>query len=270
VKNLQRENPSCARSCSAILVEDVIGKSARMREILRLSTKCPAAQHGAIRGKRHRKEISPRHHNIGDRAAKPFVTSVRALEETCSRASCSAARREGGKFELRRGHLFLDEIGASRPNSSDLLRVLEDRSFYRVARRGSRVGAGDRRTRVNLKKPWAGTFRDDLFYAECDRDPSAAAARAPRGRSAAGAAFPGTAVARTGKDVRGSRDALRLLMDHDCGQRHELENAVERAMVPARKDPREEDFAFCRAAVAEVSRVSAGNEPAGDEKHWSP
>jgi transcriptional regulator of acetoin/glycerol metabolism len=112
-----------------------------------------------------------------------------------------------GKFEMADGGtIFLDEIGDISPKLQvDLLRVLQERSFYRVG--GSQEVRVDVRviaaTHVNLQQAVAGgKFREDLVLpAERDRDPHSAAARAARGYSAAGASFPGAAGARMGKDI---------------------------------------------------------------------
>jgi two-component system response regulator HydG len=150
------------------------------------------------------------------------------------------------------GTLFLDRIDCVSPRLQvDLLRVLQDRTFYRVGggeevRVGARVIAA---THVNLKEAVAaGAFRDDLFYRL-----NVIEIRLPplRERRVDVPLLAGHFLERLshelGKDVSGiSEDALRLLMDHDWpGNVHELESAVERAMVTSRgKALEEEDFAF--------------------------
>ena len=83
-------------------------------------------------------------HNSGDRAAKPFVAvSCAALAETLLEcelfghekgAFTGASQQKQGKFEMADGGtIFLDEIGDISPKLQvDLLRVLQERSFYRV------------------------------------------------------------------------------------------------------------------------------------------
>jgi two-component system, NtrC family, response regulator AtoC len=84
-------------------------------------------------------------------------------------AFTGAAMRRKGKFEMAEGGtLFLDEIGdISSKLQLDLLRVLEDRHFFRVG--GSESIHVDVRiiaaTNRNLQKAVAdGSFREDLFY----------------------------------------------------------------------------------------------------------
>ena len=118
-------------------------------------------------------------HNSGDRAAKPFVAvSCAALAETLLESELfghekgsftGASQQKRGKFEMADGGtIFLDEIGDISPKLQvDLLRVLQDRAFYRVGgnqevRVDVRVVAA---THVNLQQAVAeGRFRDDLFY----------------------------------------------------------------------------------------------------------
>jgi|WetSurMetagenome_2_1015567.scaffolds.fasta_scaffold128779_1 two-component system, NtrC family, response regulator AtoC len=84
-------------------------------------------------------------------------------------AFTGAAMRRKGKFEMADGGtLFLDEIGDISPKLQlDLLRVLEDRRFFRVGGSDSiqvdvRIVAATNR---DLPKAVAdGTFREDLFY----------------------------------------------------------------------------------------------------------
>ena len=91
-------------------------------------------------------------HNAGDRASKPFVAvSCAALAETLLESELfghekgsftGANQQKRGKFEMAdTGTIFLDEIGDISPKLQvDLLRVLQDRAFYRVGRqrRGAR------------------------------------------------------------------------------------------------------------------------------------
>src|SRR6266516_1828360 len=84
-------------------------------------------------------------------------------------ASTGAAERRLGRFELAEGGtIFLDEVGEMPPATQvKLLRVLEDRSFFRVG--GAQAIKVDVRviaaTNKSLKEEVAlGRFRDDLFY----------------------------------------------------------------------------------------------------------
>jgi DNA-binding NtrC family response regulator len=118
-------------------------------------------------------------HAESPRSLGPFVAvSCAALTETLLEselfghekgAFTGAAVRRKGKFEMaHEGTLFLDEIGdITAKLQLDLLRVLEDRHFFRVG--GSESIHVDVRiiaaTNRNLAKAVAdGAFREDLFY----------------------------------------------------------------------------------------------------------
>jgi two-component system, NtrC family, response regulator AtoC len=118
-------------------------------------------------------------HMESQRSGGPFVAvSCAALTETLLEselfghekgAFTGAAVRRKGKFEMSQsGTLFLDEIGdITSKLQLDLLRVLEDRHFFRVG--GSESIQVDVRiiaaTNRDLPKAVAdGSFREDLFY----------------------------------------------------------------------------------------------------------
>jgi transcriptional regulator with PAS, ATPase and Fis domain len=202
-------------------------------------------------------------HYSGDRAAKPFIgVSCAALAETLLEselfgyekgAFTGAAAQKKGKFELANGGtIFLDEIGDISPKLQiDLLRVLQERKFYRVG--GNEEIEVDVRviaaTHRNLQQSVLdGTFRDDLFYRlnvisiqiptlhERKEDIPLLARHfieqlAPELRKPAA-------------DI--SEGALKLLMDYNWpGNVRELENAIERALVTCRSGIlTEEDFQF--------------------------
>ena len=107
----------------------------------------------------------------------------------------AVARREG-KFEAADGGtLFLDEIGdMSLETQAKLLRVLQEKQFERIG--GNQPLSADVRiiaaTNQDLEAMVAqGRFREDLVLShQGGRDPAAAFARAARGYSADGPAFP--------------------------------------------------------------------------------
>ncbi len=118
-------------------------------------------------------------HAESPRGQGPFVAvSCAALTETLLEselfghekgAFTGAVGRRKGKFEMAQGGtLFLDEIGDISPKLQlDLLRVLEDRRFFRVG--GSEPVDVDVRiiaaTNKDLQKAVAdGAFREDLYY----------------------------------------------------------------------------------------------------------
>ena len=191
-------------------------------------------------------------HFSGDRRSKPFIgVSCAALAETLLESELfghekgsftGAAGRTAGKFEAADGGtIFLDEIGDISPKlQMDLLRVLQERKFFRVG--------GTEETEVDVRVIAAthrdlrqavrdGTFRDDLYYRL-----NVISIRIPplRDRREDIPLLARHFIERLGpemkKEVAGiTGEALRLLMDH-CwpGNVRELENAVERAMVTCR------------------------------------
>jgi DNA-binding NtrC family response regulator len=165
------------------------------------------------------------------------------------------------------GTIFLDEIGDISPKLQvDLLRVLQNRSFYRVG--GSVEVKVDVRvvaaTHVNLQQAVAdGKFRDDLYYRLNVIEIRIPPLRERREDIPLLAHhFVERLSHELGKDVdEVGEGALRLLMDHNWpGNVRELENAVERAMVTCRGPVlTERDFGFlAQAAPATGWAVPAG------------
>jgi DNA-binding NtrC family response regulator len=267
VKNLQRENAILRKKLSRqYRVGDVIGKSQKMQEILALAHEVSSLRSTVlIQGESGTgKEMVARAvHFSGDRAAKPFVAvSCAALAETLLEtelfghekgAFTGASQQKRGKFELADGGtIFLDEIGdIAAKLQVDLLRVLQDRSFYRVG--GSEEVKVDVRviaaTNVNLRQAVAeGKFREDLFYRlnvieiripplrERREDIPLLAAHFVEKLS--------HELGRAVDDI--TEGALKALMAYDWpGNVRELENAIERAIVTCRtRALTEDDFSF--------------------------
>ncbi len=267
VKNLQRENSILRKKLTRqYRFGDIISKNARMQEIFTLASDVSSLRSTVlIQGESGTgKELIARAiHFSGDRAAKPFVAvSCAALTESLleselfghekgSFTGASAQRR--GKFEMADGGtLFLDEIGDISPKLQvDLLRVLQERAFYRVG--GSDEVRVDVRviaaTKVDLREAvQQSRFRDDLYYRlnviEIDVPPL-------RNRREdvplLAEHFLERLTPELRKEISGiSEGALRLLMDYSWpGNVRELENSVERAMVTCRGHVlTEDDFAF--------------------------
>jgi DNA-binding NtrC family response regulator len=271
VKTLQRENRVLRqRLAKQYSFHDIISKSPKMHEIFELVQETANLRSTVlIQGESGTgKELVARAiHFSGDRAGKPFIAvSCAALAESLLESELfghergsftGATERTRGKFEQAEGGtLFLDEIGDISPKLQvDLLRVLQERTFFRVG--GSEEVRVDVRviaaTRVNLQEMVAaGTFRDDLFYRLNVINIRIPPLRERREDVPLLAhAFVERLSQEIGKEVGElSEGALRLLIDHDWpGNVRELENAVERAIVTARTHVlTEEDFAFLRSA----------------------
>ncbi|WP_319521365.1 sigma-54 dependent transcriptional regulator [uncultured Desulfosarcina sp.] len=160
-------------------------------------------------------------------------------------AFTDARETKKGRLELANGGtLFLDEIGEiSMRMQIDLLRVLEDRVFYRVG--GTQPLEADFRviaaTNRDLKEAIAeGSFREDLFY----RLNVIAFAMPPLSHRKEDIPllcdhFLRRFAQETNKPIRQvSREAMDEMMLYDWpGNIRELENAIERAVVVG-KGPR--------------------------------
>jgi DNA-binding NtrC family response regulator len=283
VKNLQRENTILRKKLTRqYSLHDVISKNSKMHDILSLAQEISSLPSTVlIQGESGTgKELIARAiHNSGDRAPKPFVAvSCAALAETLLEselfghekgAFTGAAAQRQGKFELAHGGtIFLDEIGDISPKLQvDLLRVLQDRAFYRVGgsdevRVDVRVVAA---THVNLQQAVAdGRFRDDLFYRLNVIEIRIPPLRERREDIPLLAAHFLERISRElGRDVSEIHDgALRILMDyHWPGNVRELENALERAVVTCRgRELQAEHFGFLTsgAAASQPWNVPAG------------
>jgi DNA-binding NtrC family response regulator len=272
VKNLQRENLILRkRLTKQYSFQDIISKNAKMIEMFDLIREIASLRSTVLiqGGSGTGKELVARAiHFSGSRAARPFVAvSCAALTETLLESELfghekgsftGAVERKRGKFEMADGGtLFLDEIGDISPKLQiDLLRVLQERSFFRVG--GNQEVKVDVRviaaTRVNLEEAVAaGTFRDDLFYRLNVINIHIPSLRDRREDVPLLVHhFIERLSHELGKDVGDiSEAALKLLMDHEWpGNVRELENAVERALVTAKGHIlTEDDFAFLKRPV---------------------
>ncbi len=280
LRNLQRENAILRRKLSRkYRLCDLVSKNARMAEIFELVR--GVASHRStvlIQGESGTgKELVARAiHFTGDRRSRPFVAvSCAALAETLLEselfghergAFTGAVAQKKGKFELADGGtLFLDEIGDVSPKLQvDLLRVLQERRFFRVGGTGEievdvRVIAATHRDLAREVRE--GRFREDLFY-RLDvinlRLPPLRERREDIPLLAQ--EFLDRLSHELGREAAGISDqALRLLMDHDWpGNVRELENAVERALVTCATGALSaEDFAFLRPRSAPPAATAA-------------
>jgi DNA-binding NtrC family response regulator len=283
VKNLQRENAILRKKLTKQYnYRDVVTKNARMQDILQLTQDISSLRSTVlIRGESGTgKELIARAiHFSGSRAEKPFVAvNCAALTESLLEselfgyekgAFTGAGAQTRGKFEMAEGGtIFLDEIGDISPKlQADLLRVLQEKSFYRVGG-GTEVHVDVRviaATNKDLQEAVRQErFRDDLYYRL-----NVIEIRIPplRERREDIPLLTDHLVERIGrelgKETAGvSEGALNLLMDYDWpGNVRELENALERAMVTSRSRMLSEaDFAFLER---EVSAKRAWSVPGG-------
>jgi DNA-binding NtrC family response regulator len=277
VKNLERENEILRRKLTRqYRFHDLVSKNARMAGIFDLVREV-ASQRSTVllQGESGTgKELVARAiHYSGERATGPFVAvSCAALAEGLLESELfghekgsftGAAGQKKGKFELAHGGtIFLDEIGDISPRVQvDLLRVLQERRFFRVG--GTEevevdvrvVAATHRDLEADVRE---GRFREDLYYRL-----NVINVRIPPLRERRedvpllAQEFVDRLSHELGRPVTGiSDEALRVLMDHDWpGNVRELENAIERALVSCKSGVlTADDVAFLRPAAT----------PAGD------
>jgi len=266
-KNLQRENVILRKRLSRQYeFQDVISKNPRMHEIFTLIREIANLRSTVlIQGESGtgKEMIARAIHNSGERSARPFVAvSCGALAETLLESELfghekgsftGAVARKKGKFELSDGGtILLDEIGdISAKLQVDLLRVLQERRFFRVG--GTEEVVVDVRviaaTKQNLQEAVRqGRFRDDLFYRLNVINIRIPPLRERREDIPLLARhFIEWFSLELGREIQDITDgALKILMDNDWpGNVRELENAVERAIVSCKKRVlSEEDFAF--------------------------
>jgi len=183
MQSLERENKRLRHRLDKIFnFEDIIAVSKQMQNILTLIEKVKHNSESVlITGESGvGKEIIARHlHNRGRRKSHPFIAiNCAAMPENLLEnelfghekgAFTGAADLKKGKIELaNEGSLFLDEIGdLPLPLQAKLLRVLQERKFYRLG--GSKEQASNFRlvaaTNKNLRdEVRVKQFREDLFY----------------------------------------------------------------------------------------------------------
>ena len=252
-KKLESENAILRKKLSRqYRHHDIITKNPRMEEILALTQEIASLRSTVlIRGESGTgKELVARAiHFSGNRSEKPFiVVSCAALTETLLEselfgyekgAFTGANGQAKGKFELAdAGTIFLDEIGDVSPKlQADLVRVLQERRFYRVG--GNQEVQVDVRIIAATNKNLAGevqqgNFREDLFYRLNVIEIRLPALRERREDVPLLADhFLQRISSELGKDVGGiSAPAMRVLLSYDWpGNVRELENVIERAIV---------------------------------------
>jgi len=160
----------------------IIGEAPGVQEVLvKIEQMAPVTSTVLVEGESGtgKELVAKAIHDLSPRRGKAFIdVNCAALPETLLEselfghekgAFTGAAERRLGRFELADGGtIFLDEVGELPPATQvKLLRVLEDRTFFRVG--GTQAIKVDVRvvaaTNKSLKDLVAlGSFRDDLFY----------------------------------------------------------------------------------------------------------
>lgn len=256
LKKLQTENVILRKKISrSYKHHDIITKNPRMEEILSLTQDIASLRSTVLicgESGTGKELVARAIHYSGARAEKPFVSvSCAALTETLLESELfghekgSFTGAEGqtrGKFELADGGtMFLDEIGDVSPKlQADLLRVLQEKRFYRVG--GTEEVSVDVRviaaTNKNLpEEVKSARFRDDLYYRLNVIEIRIPPLRERREDIPLLAEhFVQRIASELGKDISGiSGDALKILIDYDWpGNVRELENVIERAIVTSR------------------------------------
>jgi DNA-binding NtrC family response regulator len=267
VKNLQRQNILLKKKLTRqYSFHDIISKNPKMHDIFQLVRDIASLKSTVlIQGESGTgKELIARAiHYSGDRANKPFISvSCAALAETLLEselfgyekgAFTGAASQKKGKFELSNGGtIFLDEIGDISPKlQMDLLRVIQEKKFYRVGGSAEiqvdvRVIAATNRDLVRAVKE--GDFREELFYRLNVINIQLPPLRNRREDIPLLARhFMEQLSHELGKEIHDiTENAMRVLIDYNWpGNVRELENTIERAIVTCKTNVlSEDDFTF--------------------------
>ncbi|HXV65486.1 MAG TPA: sigma-54 dependent transcriptional regulator [Vicinamibacteria bacterium] len=267
---------------------DFTSASSSMQHLLRMARRCVKGDSALlILGETGvgKERLARSIHSESARSRGPFITvNCGALPETLLEtelfgheegAFTGAVRSRRGYFELaHRGTIFLDEIGEMPLHLQvKLLRVLEDKSIYRVGsekpvRVDVRVMAATNR---DLKREMeSGRFRPDLYYRLAVVTLHAPPLRERRDDIPELArAFLETSRRKLVRPVTGFEpEAIQALVRHDWpGNVRELMNVVERAVLLAPgRNVRVDDLRASNQWEAEPTRTEM---PPGDRRRRS-
>lgn len=288
LKKLQSENAILRKRLTRqYRHHDIITKNPRMNEILSLTQEIASLRSTVlIRGESGTgKELVARAvHYSGSRADKAFIAvSCAALTETLleselfgyEKGAFTGANGQGakGKFEIADGGtIFLDEIGDISPKlQADLLRVLQERRFYRVG--GNQEVEVDVRVIAATNKDLTdevkqGRFREDLYYRLNVIEIHLPPLRERREDIPLLAEhFVHRISSELGKDIAGiSAEALKILIAYDWpGNVRELENVIERAIVTCHNGMLDEqDFSWLHRGGTPVQDWEVPDVPLGE------
>ncbi|HSF20185.1 MAG TPA: sigma-54 dependent transcriptional regulator [Vicinamibacteria bacterium] len=282
------ERLGAERSEKRSTLADFTSASASMQHLLRMARRCVKGDSALlILGETGvgKERLARSIHSESARSRGPFITvNCGALPETLLEselfgheegAFTGAVRSRRGYFELaHRGTIFLDEIGEMPLHLQvKLLRVLEDKSIYRV---GSEkpvtvdvrvMAATNRDLRREME---SGRFRPDLYYRLAVVTLHAPPLRERREDIPELArAFLDTSRRKLVRPVTGFEpDAIQALVRHDWpGNVRELMNVVERAVLLAPgRNVRVDDLRASNQWEAEPTRTEM---PPGDRRRRS-
>ncbi len=181
-KELQAENLQLKEELKSQQVQNIVGKSSKMREVYRLINKVAESDATVLilgESGTGKELVAEAIHARSNRAKQSFIAvNCAAVPETLLESELfghekgsftGAIERKIGIFEMAdKGTLFLDEIGdVSLGIQAKLLRVLQNKEIIRVGGRekikvDARVITATNRNLETMIEE--GTFRSDLYY----------------------------------------------------------------------------------------------------------
>jgi len=280
-ERLNQENQQLRAEVS--LTHDMVGRSARMREVYRFIERVAPSDATVLIGGESGtgKELAARAiHKNSPRRNQPFVAlNCAALTETLLEselfghekgAFTSAISQKKGFLEVAEGGtIFLDEVGELSPIlQAKLLRVLQEREFVRVG--------GTRAIKINVRflaasnRDLQKAVQEEKFRADLFHRLNVISITLPALREHAedipllAEHFAGRYAAKGSRVVRGiSEPARTCLLQYEWpGNIRELENAMERAVVVGSSE-----WILPEDLPETVAETAAGGEAAPGKYH---